>query len=212
MPQSDANPHSHFWNRMAEGYAKSPIADEAAYQHKLDKTREWFSPRSDVLEFGCGTGGTAVLHAPFVGNYLATDFSSEMLRIAETRKAEAGITNLTFREAELVDFDPVEYQFDAILGLSVLHLLADREATLRHAHALLKPGGVLVTSTVCLMDGFWFLIPIIPIARALRLFPLLKAFSAKRLRREVEAAGFEITYDWRPKPNKALFLIAKKPG
>lgn len=55
-----------FWDRMANKYARQPIADEAAYQHKLDVTRQHFTPQSKVLEFGCGTGSTALLHAPHV--------------------------------------------------------------------------------------------------------------------------------------------------
>ena len=29
-----------FWDRIAEGYAKQPIADEASYQKKLQVTQE----------------------------------------------------------------------------------------------------------------------------------------------------------------------------
>ena len=55
---------SRFWDRVAEGYAKKPVADEAAYQKKLQVTRDYFRPDMEVLEFGCGTGSTAIAHAP----------------------------------------------------------------------------------------------------------------------------------------------------
>ena len=55
-----------FWDRIAEKYSKQPIAQQKAYEIKLDLTREYFTPDSKVLEFGCGTGSTAILHAPYV--------------------------------------------------------------------------------------------------------------------------------------------------
>jgi len=202
-----------FWDKISEKYAADPIKDMESYEHKLEMTRGCFTPESTVLEFGCGTGGTALLHAPFVKHILATDFSGEMLRIAETRKAEAGVENVTFRQARLEDIDPAtDGPFDVVMGMSILHLVRDRAETLARARDLLKPGGRLVTSTVCLGDGFWFLIPIIPIARALGLFPVLRVFGAKRLKQDMQDAGFEITYEWRPGPSKALFLVARKPA
>ena len=71
-----------FWDRHAEGYSKRPIADDAAYQKKLKVTREYFQPDMEVLEFGCGTGSTAISHAPFVKHIRATDISSKMIEIA----------------------------------------------------------------------------------------------------------------------------------
>ena len=50
-----------FWDRIAERYSKSPVADEAAYQKKLQVTREYFRPDMEVLEIGCGTGSTAIV-------------------------------------------------------------------------------------------------------------------------------------------------------
>jgi cyclopropane fatty-acyl-phospholipid synthase-like methyltransferase len=61
------------WNWVAKGYAKSPVADEAAYQKKLAATREHFRPDMDVMEFGCGTGTTAVSHAPHVRHIYGYD-------------------------------------------------------------------------------------------------------------------------------------------
>ena len=54
-----------FWGKIADRYAKQPITDEATYQKKLQVTREYFQPEMEVLEFGCGTGSTAILHAPY---------------------------------------------------------------------------------------------------------------------------------------------------
>ena len=51
----DEEQNSKIWNRFADRYFKSPIKDEDVYQKKLEITREYMSPQSNVLEFGCGT-------------------------------------------------------------------------------------------------------------------------------------------------------------
>ena len=56
---------SKFWDRIADRYSRRPVADEAAYQKKLEVTRQYFRPEMQVLEFGCGTGSTAIAHAPY---------------------------------------------------------------------------------------------------------------------------------------------------
>ena len=55
-----------FWDRIAKRYAKRPVADDAAYQKKLEITQSYFQPHMEVLEIGCGTGSTAITHAPNV--------------------------------------------------------------------------------------------------------------------------------------------------
>ena len=62
-----------FWDKIAEKYSQQPIADEAAYQKKLAVTRDYFRPDMEVLEIGCGTGSTAILHAPYVKHIIKID-------------------------------------------------------------------------------------------------------------------------------------------
>ena len=63
-PDGEMNQSAKFWDKIAERYSRRPIADEAAYHRKLQVTREYFHPDMQVLEFGCGTGSTAIEHAP----------------------------------------------------------------------------------------------------------------------------------------------------
>ncbi len=70
-----------FWDFIAKRYARQPVADEASYRKKLEMARTYFSPGSEVLEFGCGTGSTAIAHAPHVAHIRATDVSGKMLAI-----------------------------------------------------------------------------------------------------------------------------------
>ncbi len=201
-----------FWNRMANRYAKSPVADEAAYQKKLEITREYLNTDMNLLEFGCGTGSTAIVHAPFVKHILATDVSSRMLEIAQAKADEAGVTNITFERVGMDEFSAPDSSFDVVLGLSILHLLADLDATIAKVFALLKRGGVFVSSTPCLGDSLSFFKFIGPIGTALGLLPLLRVFSVAELDESLSKAGFTIERSWKPQKSHAVFIVAKKPG
>jgi ubiquinone/menaquinone biosynthesis C-methylase UbiE len=206
------NKDQRFWDKMADGYSRQPIADEVAYQTKLEKTREYFSPDSQVLEFGCGTGGTAISHAPFIGHILATDLSEEMLTIARSKAEAAEISNVSFEHAGFDDLKADPASFDVVLGLSILHLLSDRDAAIAKVHTLLKPGGVFVSSTVCLGEKLWIFSLIAPVGRFFGFIPILKVFTGKQLKNSMIAAGFEIDHEWRPGKSQTSFLIARKPA
>mgnify|MGYP000132329826 CR=1 FL=1 len=200
-----------FWDRIAERYSRQPIADEAAYQKKLQVTREVFKPDMTVLEFGCGTGSTALVHAPYVKQIHAIDFSANMIAIARRKASEAGINNVTFEQNSIEALAP-EQAYDAVLGLSVLHLLNDKEAVIQKVWQLLKPGGVFISSTACLGDSaFKYFKYIEPLARRLGLMPRVQVFDREELQQCLIDAGFRLEYQWQPARNKALFLVARKP-
>ncbi|MBT8116681.1 MAG: methyltransferase domain-containing protein [Gammaproteobacteria bacterium] len=199
-----------FWDRIAERYSKKPVADEAAYQKKLRVTREYFRPGMDVLEIGCGTGSTAIAHAPHVKHILATDLSSKMIAIARAKAEAAGIENLGFEQATIEQLSIPDRSLDAVLALSVLHLLQDKEAAIARVHGMLKPGGLFVTSTVCLGDTMKFFKLIGPIGRLLGLMPLVRVFTVQELTDSLTDAGFAIDYQWLPGKGKAVFIVARK--
>ena len=201
---------SKFWDKIAERYAKQPIEDEEAYQHKLKVTRELLRPEMNVLEFGCGTGGTAILHSPHVKHIHAIDISSKMLEFADANLKENGISNVTFECASIESFEAPDQEFDVVLGLSILHLLEDKQAAISKVNKLLKPGGVFISSTTCAGDTMKFLKFIVPVGRLLGLLPLLKIFTVKDLENSITDAGFEIEYQWQPAKGKAVFIVARK--
>ena len=211
------NTSAKFWNKVADGYAKQPIADEAAYQKKLQVTQEYLQPSMNVLEFGCGTGSTALVHAPYVHHIRAIDFSSNMIAIAQEKAAAQNIQNVTFEQASIDELSVPDQTYDAVLGLNVLHLLANKEAAIAKVYDLLQPGGVFITSTICLGDTMaWFKL-IAPVGKALGLFPLVKVFTIKDLEKSLTDAGFAIDYQWQagdyqsPIGNaKIVFIVAKK--
>ncbi|MEL6931240.1 MAG: class I SAM-dependent methyltransferase [Cyanobacteria bacterium J06600_6] len=200
-----------FWDKIADKYSKQPIADEVSYQKKLRVTQEYFKPGWSVLEFGCGTGGTAIIHAPHVKNIRAIDISSAMIKIAKSKAEAKGIDNVTFEQLTIEELALEDSTYDAVLGLSILHLLEDKEKAIAKVYQMLKPEGVFVTSTTCMADAYsWFKL-IAPIGRALGFFPAVKIFTVQHLIESLTDAGFAIDYQWQPSKGKAIFIVAKKP-
>jgi len=199
-----------FWDKMAARYSKKPVADQATYEKKLQITREYLQPDMDVLEIGCGTGSTAIAHAPFVKHIHATDISGEMIEIARNKATAQKVSNVTFEQLAADQFDPSERSFDVVLGLSILHLIDNWESTIKKAYKTLKPGGVFITSTPCIGDSMKIFKFLGPVGWYLGLLPKLKVFTQPELETALTQAGFEIDYQWQPAKGKALFIVAKK--
>ena len=198
-----------FWDRIAERYAKKPVGDEAAYQKKLALTREYFRPDMELLEIGCGTGSTAIAHAPHVGHIRATDISEKMIEIAKARADAANVRNVTFESCAVEHLDVPSQSVDAVLALSLLHLLEDKDVVIANIYDMLRPGGVFVSNTVCLGDNMkWFRF-IGPLGHWLGVFPLVRIFSRRDLEESLASAGFSIEHTWQP-DKRVVFIIARK--
>jgi ubiquinone/menaquinone biosynthesis C-methylase UbiE len=206
------NQSAKFWNKVAERYAKSPVSDEATYQKKLEITRDYFQPDMQVLEIGCGTGTTAIAHAPYVKHILAIDISSKMIEIAQGKADTETVRNITFQCSTVDECDVPDQSLDAVLAHNVIHLLENKEEVFNQVHKMLKPGGVFVTSTACLGNMMILFRVIAPIGKFLGLFPLVRVFTIKELEHSMINAGFEISYKWLPGKNKPVFIVARKPN
>jgi ubiquinone/menaquinone biosynthesis C-methylase UbiE len=201
-----------FWDRIAPGYSKRPVPDEAAYRRKLEKTREYLTPEMSVFEFGCGTGTTAIHHAPYVKRIRAIDVSKNMIDIARGKAAAKNIDNVAFEVAGIDDATLRDDEYDVVMAHSILHLVNDIESALAKSYRALKPGGVLVSSTICVGDAIVskVLCTVISLVSVTGLVPYINAFSTQQLVAYVERAGFRVDYQWRPNKRSALFLVAKK--
>lgn len=206
-----------FWTRNAPKYAADPVADPAGYERTLARVAELLQPQDRVLEFGCGTGSTALRLAPLVREYRATDLAPGMIAIAEEKRAAAEpCASLSFAVATAESMAAEEKAaWDVILGFNWLHLIADRPATLRAVHRLVRPGGLFVSKTVCLGDMNPLISLAVPVMRLFGKAPAtVLSFKATDLEGEVAAAGFRVeaverhgskSKDARP------FIVARRP-
>jgi 2-polyprenyl-3-methyl-5-hydroxy-6-metoxy-1,4-benzoquinol methylase len=199
-----------FWDLMAKRYSKSPVADEAAYQKKLEKVREYLHTDTEVFEFGCGTGSTAITLARSAKHILATDGSEKMIKIGQEKAAAAQIENVTFETITIDAFAPDKETYDVVLGMSILHLVKNKEEVIAKVYDMLKPGGVFISSTACLGDTSIFITLLAKVSWLVGL--TLRPFTAEELKESLRSAGFEIDYAWQPEGEgiKAEFIVAKK--
>ena len=204
-----ATRHIRFWDRIAERYAARPVKDEAAYEAMLADVAGRLRPSDRVLEIGCGTGSTAIRLAPHVSEWVAVDFSAEMLRIAGAKPVPANLSFVQSDARHAFDGGP----WDAVCAFQVLHLVDDLPVTLAGIHAALKPGGLLIAKTWCLADMGLKLRGLFVVLRSLGLFPPARRLTKEDLRRSLREAGFEIVEErvFGENPH-GPYIVARRPA
>ena len=201
-----------FWDSKAEAYAKSKISDEQTYQRKLAETQAFLTPDMRIVEFGCGTGATAVQHAPHVQHIDAVDVSEKMLEIGRRRAAEANVDNISFTQGTLAEFNAEAGSVDAVLGLNVIHLIPNREEVIAEVARILKPGGIFVSSTGCLGNSYLrFIKLLVPLGKLLGIMPDVFIMTESELAQEIRNAGFTIETQWHHgSKGIGVFIIARR--
>jgi SAM-dependent methyltransferase len=104
-----------------------------------------FPPGSRVLEAGCGVGAQTLLlagNSP-VAHFVSIDLSEESLAMAQERIAEAGLTNVTFRQADIANLPFSAESFDHVFVCFTLEHIRDPSAALRNLKVVLRPGGTI---------------------------------------------------------------------
>ncbi len=115
--------------------------------------------------------------------------------------------------AAIDDLEVEKGSLDMVMAHSILHLVENRTEVIARCFDMLKPGGLLVTSTPCLKDGLGWVKFLLPVLRLARFAPrVVKFFSAAELEKEFTDAGFEVAYSWCPGPKKAVFMVLRKPA
>ena len=192
QPEDDAitqDRNLKFWNWIANRYAARQLSDVPAYEAMLQATAAHLSSSDRVLEVGCGTGGTAICLAPGVAEWIATDFSQEMVRIARAKPAGNNVRFEVTDAADALAGGP----YDAICAFNVLHLVDDMPGLLARIHANLRPGGQLISKTWCFGDVKPSLRVGFRILRAVGLSPVASLITQDRLRQVICDVGFQIT-------------------
>ncbi len=203
-----------YWDKRSQRFDEQIATQyQDAYTRTVELSLKYLKPGDRVLDYACGTGLTTVQIAPHVSFVRGIDPSIEMVRRAQNKAAELALDNVRITQTGIFDPCLEEGSFDAVTAFNLLHYLDDFHPVMARLKRLLKPGGLFLSATDCLGEGFT--------REALRKFikyhtgkmPFVGFYKMRQLEQMVANAGFTVleTENLFPAPPN-LFIAAQNEG
>ena len=133
----------HMMNPVRLDYIAGQIAAEFALDRRAARPFDGLR----LLDIGCGGGLVAEPMARLGADVTGADAAPENIEIARLHAAQSGL-EIDYRAATAEALLAEGAQFDVVLALEIVEHVADPQAFVTTCARLLRPGGVLIASTL----------------------------------------------------------------
>jgi 2-polyprenyl-6-hydroxyphenyl methylase/3-demethylubiquinone-9 3-methyltransferase len=133
----------HMLNPCRLDYIPAQIAAE--FDRDLSAQRPFAGLR--LLDFGCGGGLLSEPMARLGAEVVGADAAARNIPVAQVHAEQSGLT-IDYRHTTAEDMAAAGERFDVVLNMEVVEHVADPLAYLTACHDLLKPGGLMICSTI----------------------------------------------------------------
>jgi len=166
-------------------------------------------PGKKILEIGCGNGvGTLLIQEFFQpGAFVATEFDESLVEIAKIKNRGAKVS---IEEGDATHLRFPDNEFDAVIGLSVIHHIPNWRDCIDELHRVIRPNGLLIIKELSIET---FESPFGRIARRWVSHPYDAMLRKNEFLEYVEQKGFQIFVCQPHSMGYVLsdfFLVAKK--
>jgi len=149
---------AHYWNEEAREWdqvIEIPTNPHQFYYFEADVLISRALTRGmRALELGCGTGGSTLVHAREVPRLTATDFSSEMVRLAAKKLRREQGSSVDFSICDACNLPFRVSSFDAVISRGVLlSYVADPKGMFSELHRVLRPTGLIAVDAMNWIRG-----------------------------------------------------------
>ncbi len=133
----------HMLNPCRLDYITSQIAAE--FDRDLTASAPFAGLR--ILDIGCGGGLLAEPMARLGAEVVGADAAERNIPVARLHAEQSGL-DIDYRHTSAEALADAGEQFDVVLNMEVVEHVSDPQAYLNACHALLKPGGLMICSTL----------------------------------------------------------------
>jgi len=109
-----------------------------------------------LLDIGCGGGLLSEPMARLGAQVVGADAAARNIPVAQVHAEQSGLT-IDYRHTTAEALAAAGERFDVVLNMEVIEHVADPPAYLAACHALLKPGGLMICSTINRNPKSWLM-------------------------------------------------------